>query len=85
MIYTEFLTLMKENTIDNLDEYRELCRICLANQPNGFDIADDNIDCESKREQRDTILNNYIIVMKQSVSVIDLLERASNTRKINHT
>lgn len=63
--YCEFLTLLKENTGSKLDDYKTLCRLCLKNQSNGIDIS--ATDCNTK-EQRDVLLNNYILITKRYVS-----------------
>lgn len=64
MSYTDFLTLLKENTGDTLVDYKGLCRFCLENQSHGIDMSDDN---SSSKQQIDAILNNYIIITKQYV------------------
>ncbi len=63
MNYIDFLALLKENTKDKLDNYKELCRFCLDYQSNGIDIGD---NCRST-QQRDDILNNYVNITKQYV------------------
>lgn len=72
MNYADFLTLVKENT-NKLDDYKGLCRFCLDNQPNVFDMGDDN--CNSMQRRGD-IFNNYIIITKEYVrTTVTLLLR----------
>ncbi len=59
--------MMTENTGNELNKYKDLCRICLGYSPNGIDITDDDNNSQLNRSQRDAILNNYAIITKLSV------------------
>ncbi|XP_037050886.1 zinc finger protein 25-like [Bradysia coprophila] len=67
--YTDFVALIKENTNNKLDDYKGLCRFCLGNQSQIFDMGDAN--CYTKQQQRDAISNNYFIVTKQYLPIFD--------------
>lgn len=72
MSYTDFLDLLKQNTGNKLNEYKHLCRFCLAYQPCGIDISE-NVCNHKQKQQRDAVLNSYIIITKQYVSKMTLL------------
>lgn len=64
MIYTDFLSLIRQNTSNKLDDYKDLCRFCLSYQPDGIFISENVYNNEN---WQDAILNDYFIVTKQHV------------------
>lgn len=66
MGYNDFLELITRNTSNKLDDYKELCRICLENHADGIDISENSV---SSIKRREAIRSNYITITKQHVSV----------------
>lgn len=64
MGYNDFVELITKNTRNNLVDYKDLCRICLENQPNGVDIGEDSF---SSTKRREAVRSNYITVTKRNV------------------
>lgn len=64
MNFNDFFALIKENTSNRLQNYKELCRFCLQHKSDGIDISADNYNTS---QQRDTLLNNHLIITKQYV------------------
>ncbi|XP_037024329.1 zinc finger protein 718-like [Bradysia coprophila] len=68
MGYNDFLELITRNTSNKLDDYKELCRICLENQPNSVDISENS--CSSVKRS-EAIRSNYITISKQYLPTSD--------------
>lgn len=69
MNYTEFVTLIGQNTSHRLVDYKRLCRFCLKDQSDGIYISDDN---SNTKIRRDMIYENYVAITKQHVSEFDI-------------
>ncbi|KAG4072287.1 hypothetical protein HA402_004219 [Bradysia odoriphaga] len=66
MGYNDFLDLITRNTSNKLEDYKELCRICLENQPNSVDISDNSYVNRSEE-----IRSNYTAITKQYLPTSD--------------
>lgn len=64
MGYNEFLEQITRNANNKLENYKELCRVCLKNHSNGVEISENSF---SSIERRETIRSNYITITKKYV------------------
>ncbi|KAJ6645910.1 Zinc finger protein, partial [Pseudolycoriella hygida] len=57
---------LKKNTGNKVDNYKGLCRFCLAMRSDGIDVGKDS---KQQREQRESILSSYSVITKQLLPI----------------